>query len=60
MRELKNELNEFKTNFKKVIWPKPLKGLKTTGMVLLVSVEAGSLISFSDFLGKCGVSLFIK
>ena len=60
MRELKNELNEFKTNFKKAIWPKPLKGLKTTGMVLLVSVAAGSLISFSDFLGKCGVSLFIK
>lgn len=61
-KEVKREngFKEFKVNFSKVTWPKPLDGLKSTVMVLLISIAAGSLISFADFIGKCGVSLFIK
>ena len=55
----KNSFEEFKVNYGKVTWPKLSEGLKTTGLVILVSIAAGSLISFADFVGKCGVSLLI-
>lgn len=55
----KKEFQEFKVNCSKITWLKLPEGLKTTVMVLAVSVAAGSLISFADFLGKCGVSLFV-
>lgn len=55
----KKEFQEFKVNYSKITWLKRSEGLKTTVMVLAVSVAAGSLISFADFVGKCGVSLFV-
>lgn len=55
----KKEFQEFKVNYSKITWLKLPEGLKTTVMVLAVSVASGSLISFADFVGKYGVSLFV-